>query len=180
MAASKANTKKKSAARSVATSAAKSAAKGAAKSAARSATAASEKAVADAAQRIGRGTRWTEEQVKLLLDTVDSTGTAKEAFEVVASELGKSAGTVAQKYYNLQRAATGAARGSRRGRRPASAAPRARAAASSAGASSGSLPGATQLRTLTVDELVGLASRVKSEIDRRREELDAAAAALKS
>jgi hypothetical protein len=174
MAAAKSSPRKKSTARKVATSAAKGAAKGAAKSAARGATAASTKAVAAGSQRIGRGTRWTEEQVKLLLDTVSSSGTAKEAFEVVARELGKSAGTVAQKYYNLQKGSGAAPR--RRGRPAGSGAG---ASARATGGTGGGLPTPAQLRGLTVDDLVGLAARVKTEIDRRRDELDAAAEALK-
>lgn len=47
--------------------------------------------------------RWTEDQVKLLLDTVKTSDTNSRAFETVGRELGKSAGTVQQKYYSLQR-----------------------------------------------------------------------------
>ncbi|MCB0877912.1 MAG: hypothetical protein KDC46_02895 [Thermoleophilia bacterium] len=165
------------AARKAATSATKSAAKGAAKSAAKGAGKASTRAVAASSDRIGRGTRWTEQQVKLLLDTVDSSGTAKEAFELVARELGKSAGTVAQKYYNLQKAATSGATKKQGPGRPAGSRSRTTGSKGAARTSAG-LPTAPQLRDVTIDELVGLAARVKAEVDRRREELDAATKAL--
>ena len=98
--------------------------------------------------RIGRGTRWTEEQVSLLLETVTSSRTAKEAFETVAKQLGKSTGTVQQKYYNLQKK-TGASSGRRRGR-PAGA-PKATAAAATPRAppQSSPLPTARHLRSPT-------------------------------
>ena len=131
--------------------------------------------------RAGRGTRWTEEQVSLLMESVRRSSTAKEAFETVARELGKSTGTVQQKYYNLlkKRSGGGGTTGKRRGRPPgssASTAPAARAGAGSARRPAvGSLPGTSELRALTVDDLVGLAQRVKAEVDRRKKELDAAA-----
>jgi len=50
-------------------------------------------------------TRWTEEQVKILNDTVKKAATAKEGIEIAAAMLGKSTGTVQQKYYALRRAA---------------------------------------------------------------------------
>ena len=78
--------------------------------------AATAKVASAAGDRVGRGTRWSEEQVKLLLDTVKGSATAKEAFEAVAKQLGKSTGTVQQKYYNLQKKAGGGS--GRRGRRP--------------------------------------------------------------
>lgn len=171
-----------STARKAAGGAAKGAAKSAAKGAARAATT---KAVSTGGQRIGRGTRWTEEQVKLLLDTVGATETAKEAFEKVARELGKSTGTVAQKYYNLQKGGGGSGGdgGARRGRpRGAAASTRQGGGGSTgtrrSGSGGGSLPSAAQLRDITVDDLTGLAGRVKAEIDRRRTELDAAAKQL--
>ena len=170
------------AARKAATGAAKSAAKGAGKAAAKGATKASSSAVAAGSDRIGRGTRWTEQQVRLLMDTVAKSDTAKEAFELVARELNKSAGTVAQKYYNLQKA-SGSGRSSssaKRGRPKGSTSAARSGTRSATSTASHGLPTATQLRVLTVDELVGLASRVKDEVDRRREELDAAARALKA
>lgn len=170
-----------SAARKAAGGAAKGAAKSAAKGAARAATS---KAAAAGGDRIGRGTRWTEAQVKLLLDTVKASDTAKEAFEKVARELDKSAGTVAQKYYNLQKGDSGSGGGSRRGRPRSASAARSTAGRSTgargatSGPAAGGLPSASQLRDVTVDELTGLAARVKTEIDRRRSELDAAAKQL--
>ena len=106
------------------------------------------------------------------MDTVGASDTAKEAFEMVARELDKSSGTVAQKYYNLQKAAGGAASGARRGR-PAGSGAATRAAA-------GRVPSATDLRGLSVDDLVALTTRVRDEVERRREELDAAAKLLPS
>ena len=144
----------------------------------------SKKSAPAGSDRIGRGTRWTEEQVKLLMDSVKRSATAREAFESVAKQLGKSSGTVQQKYYNLQKkqAGGGAVRRGRpagaRAGAPAKAAANGRAARERAAGASGPL-GATELRSLTVDELVGLATRVRSEIDRRRQELDAASKLLK-
>lgn len=158
-------------------SAAKGAAKGAARTAAKGAAKGAAKTVAASSDRIGRGTRWTDEQVTLLLKTVTSSPTAKEAFEVVARQIDKSAGTVAQKYYNLQKAngAPASAKRTASGARTTGRPPGRPAAAKATGA----LPNATELRALTVDELTGLAMRVKTEIDRRRTELDAASKALK-
>lgn len=175
MSAAKAKSTAKRAATGAAKSAAKSAAKGAAKTAARTATKTGTRAVAAGGDRIGRGTRWTEDQVSLLLNTVKGSATAKQAFETVAKELGKSTGTVQQKYYNLQKAAGGSSAPRKRGRpagstnRSTSAAPR---AASTGGTS------AAALRTMTVDELVTLAKNVKGEIDRRSAELAAASKLL--
>jgi len=128
--------------------------------------------------RIGRGTRWTEEQVSLLLETVTSSRTAKEAFETVAKQLGKSTGTVQQKYYNLQKK-TGAPSSRRRGRPAGSAKSTPSSVSHRAPRQGASLPNANELRGLTVDELVSLATRVKAEVDRRRQELDAASKLLK-
>lgn len=157
---------KKSSVKAVAAGAARGAATGAAKGAAKSAAKASSKAMAAGGERLGRGTRWTEEQVRLLMETVDVSSTAKEAFELVARELGKSTGTVAQKYYNIQKA-NGGGRGARRGR-------------SKSGAAGGAarLTSAADLRLLSVDELVTLTNRVRDEVERRRDELDAASKML--
>ncbi len=172
------------AATGAASRAAKGAAKGAARSAAKGAAKGAAKTVAASSDRIGRGTRWTEEQVNLLLETVTSSPTAKEAFEKVAAQIDKSAGTVAQKYYNIQKAnggGTTSGSGARRGR-PAGSGTRGGAARSAGrpagGGGGGSLPNAADLRVLPVDDLTGLAMRVKAEIDRRRTELDAASKAL--
>jgi hypothetical protein len=168
MAAAKSSSKKstaRKAATGVAKGAAAGAAKGAAKSTARTAGAAGSKVLKEGGERIGRGTRWTEEQVLLLLDTVAASATAKEAFEKVAAELNKSAGTVAQKYYNMQKAAGVKNPGEPKPVVGAGAVgPRRR----------GGLPTAAGLRDITIDELTSLAQRVRDEIDRRREELDAA------
>lgn len=134
-----------------------------------------------ASTRVGRGTRWTEEQVTLLLDTVKGSSTAKDAFETVARKLGKSTGTVQQKYYNLQKQRSGAPT---RPRTKAGAAAGPRGRGSSARTTTGTrgpagdLPSAGDLRALTVDELVTLATRVRGEVDRRRQELDAASKLL--
>ena len=158
---------------------AKSAAKGAAKTTSKGAKRAASSAVAAGGDRIGRGTRWSEEHVALLLETVAANPTAKEAFEKVAGQLGKSAGTVAQKYYNLQKAAGGGA--TRKPGRPAgSGSAGSGASRATTARATGTLPTAAQLRTLQVDDLVGLATRVKGEIDRRRQELDAASRLLKA
>lgn len=128
------------------------------------------KAASKTSDRVGRGTRWTDEQVSILMDAVKGAGTAKEGFEQAAKQLGKNVGTVQQKYYNLQKKLTGG------GRRRAAGAPRTTTAtASTARAPRGAaLPTATELRAITIDELVGLAQRVKAEVDRRKQEIDAA------
>jgi hypothetical protein len=168
----------KRAATGAAKTAAKSAAKGAAKTAAKTATKTGTRAVAAAvsSDRIGRGTRWTEDQVTLLLSTVRNSATAKQAFETVAKELGKSTGTVQQKYYNLQKAAGGSSAPRKRGR-PAGSTNRSTASAAPRAASNGGTSAAA-LRTMTVDELVTLAKNVKGEIDRRSAELAAASKLL--
>lgn len=127
-----------------------------------------------AGAKLGRGTRWTDADVKLLMETVSASATAKQAFETVAKSLGKSVGTVQQKYYNLQKK-SGAPK--RRGRKPGStnSAATATRRATSGGAAGGPYS-ATAVRALTIDELVSLASRVKDEVDRRKRELDAATA----
>jgi hypothetical protein len=127
-----------------------------------------------ATTRDGRGARWTDAQVKQLMETVAASPTAKHAFEQVAKDLGKSVGTVQQKYYNVQKK-SGAPTKRRRGRpvgstnqRTATPAPRV------ATASTTSILSAAELRTISIDELVSLASRVRAEVDRRRRELDQA------
>ena len=127
----------------------------------------------------GRASRWTEQQVKLLRETVDASATAKDAFQKVAKELGKSPGTVQQKWYALQRAAG-------KGRRPAAATARKSAGTGARGARSGNARGAAStrpagrsaagfdLRGMPVDDLTALARDVKEEVDRRRRELDEA------
>lgn len=127
------------------------------------------------AARDGRGNRWTDEQVKILMDAVAGARTAKEGFERAAKQLGKNVGTVQQKYYNAQKQATG---GVRRGaRRAAAAGPAAARRVTSSAASA--LPSATDLRTIAVDDLVGLAQRVKAEVERRKQELGAASQLFK-
>jgi len=146
---------------------------------AKSKTAAVKSAAKSAA---GSRARWTEEQIRLLNDTVKCSATAKAGFEAVAKQLGKSAGTVQQKYYNLQKQAGGGTK--RRGRKPARPAGSANSGATAArqarvAATSGAtIPTVAELRAITVDELVGLATRVKAEVDRRRKELEAASKLL--
>jgi hypothetical protein len=173
MSAAKARPKAKSAAKGAARSAAKGAARSAAKGAAKAGTKTAKAAASAGGDRIGRGTRWTDAQVSLLLDTVKGSSTAKQAFEVVAKELGKSTGTVQQKYYNLQKATGGGA--PRKRGRPAGSTNR---ATSAPARSSAGTPNASALKTMTVDELVTLAKNVKGEIDRRRSELAAASKLL--
>lgn len=152
------------------------AAKGAAKSAAKGAAKGANKAVVVGAKQVGRGTRWTDEQVRILLDTVHASDTAKEAFEALAVELDKSVGTISQKYYNLQKAAGVASSGRGRPRAARSSnAPRSKPN----GVSESVIPTPAQLRRVTVDELVGLATHVRTEVDRRRRELDKAERLIK-
>ena len=54
--------------------------------------------------------RWTDEQVELLRKAVASAPSAKAAFDQVAKQLGKSPGTVQQKWYAMQRAGGSAVR----------------------------------------------------------------------
>jgi hypothetical protein len=171
------------AAKSAATKAVRGAATNAAKGAAKTAASkAASKAASAGGDRIGRGTRWTEDQVSLLLDTVKASSTAKQGFEAVATQLGKSTGTVQQKYYNLQKAAGGGSGARRRGRPrggAAAARPATHAPAASRSSANG-LPNATDLRGLAVDDLVKLTQLVKAEVERRSSELDAAKALLPS
>ena len=150
-----------------------------ARSSARSAATGASKPALKGGAKIGRGTRWSEEQVALLLDTVKASKTAKEGFAVAAKQLGKNTGTVQQKYYAVVRAAGGGRVRKGSGRKPGRPAGSTKVAARAAGtsaaaAATGSVPNAAALRKLSVDELVGLASRVKDEVDRRRKELDEA------
>jgi hypothetical protein len=131
-------------------------------------------AKATSSARAGRGTRWSDEQVQLLMDAVKSARTAREGFEQAAKQLGKNVGTVQQKYYNTQKQLSGGVR--RGGRRAAAAA--APVARRVAGATSG-LPSATDLRSIPVDDLVALAQRVKAEVERRKQELGAASQLFK-
>ena len=112
--------------------------------------------------------RWTESQVQTLMNAVNAADTAKAGFAVAAGELGKSVGTVQQKYYALQRAAGGGRKGRNKSAASGSRSGPARATTSG-------LPGPAQLRVLTVDQLTALAQQVKTEVDRRRVELDRAA-----
>lgn len=131
-------------------------------------------AATKASKRASHGTRWTEEQVALLMDTVKSSATLKEAFEAVATQLGKSTNTVQQKYYNLKRGAGGGRAKAKRASTKARAKATAAASTVSRKVTGSTTPNATELRDLQVDELVDLAKRVKAEVDRRRRELDAA------
>lgn len=49
--------------------------------------------------------RWTDAEVQALRDAVAKAPTAKAAFDQVAKKIGKSPGTVQQKWYSMQRAA---------------------------------------------------------------------------
>lgn len=111
--------------------------------------------------------RWSTEDVQLLVETVAASRTAKEAFAKVAGLSGRSAATVQAKYYQLQKK-TGRA-GTRRRGRPAASAPK--ATAPRAARATSTFAGG-DLRAMTIDALVNHAREVKSEIDRRRRELD--------
>ncbi len=50
-----------------------------------------------------KSTRWSEGDVQLLRNEVEKGPSAKAAFERVAKKLGKTTGTVSQKYYNLKK-----------------------------------------------------------------------------
>lgn len=96
------------------------------------------------------GNRWTDEQRKLLLETVERARTAQEGFQAVAKELGKSRGTVQAQYYGLMRKAG-------KGRKPAA----------KKGSSNGaSIPqGGTstgRLERMSTAELAGLIQRATS------------------
>jgi len=121
-----------------------------------------------AAGAVAGAARWTEAQVQTLIDAVNASETAKAGFAVAAGELGKSVGTVQQKYYALKRATGGGRKGSH-GRASQG------AGGSSAARMYTATPSEAQLRALTVDQLTALAQHVKSEVDRRRIELDRAA-----
>ena len=105
----------------------------------------------------GGMTRWTNAQVQILHDAVIAADTAKAGFAVAAAELGKSVGTVQQKYYALKRASGG-------GRKRQQSRAVNRDAALSL----------TRMTSLTIDELTSLAHQVKAEISRRQGELERA------
>jgi hypothetical protein len=64
--------------------------------------------------------RWTEDQIQLLREEVAKGPTAQAAFERVAKKLGKSKGTVQQKYYAMKKASgTPTARQARAAKVPA-------------------------------------------------------------
>ena len=114
--------------------------------------------------------RWSAADVQLLSETVANSRTAREAFAKVAQLSGRSAGTVQAKYYQLQKQAGGAASrvGARRRSQPAAT----KAASPVAVRPSRTTTGSAGLRSMSIDELVSHAREVKSEIDRRRRELD--------
>lgn len=120
--------------------------------------------------------RWTEDQVQILMDAVKRSPTAKAGFERASQELGKTVGTVQQKYYALQRKAGGG-----RGTRTSGASSRVRSTgtrgASTRGAGSRGAGPITRdyLAALTADDLVAVADLVRDEVHRRQQELQRAA-----
>lgn len=120
----------------------------------------------------GKAPRWTDEQVQMLKDAVDSSPTARAAFESVAKKLGKNVGTVQQKYYNLQK--TSGKRRARvlKGRRGVSS-PVSRTSSANRGQSTGN--GVLDVKALSSTDLANLAQAVASEVQRRQRELEKAA-----
>jgi len=102
------------------------------------------------------------------MEAVKASPTAKAGFERAARELGKSVGTVAQKYYLLQRTA-----GTTRTRVTKRAAGARSAGAARAGKARDAVAGTTptELAVLTTEELARLAGMLRKEIDRRQGEL---------
>lgn len=107
----------------------------------------------------GRFPAWTDDQVKVLREAVKSEATMSAAFEKTAKELGKSKGTVQQKWYKLNGGAK-----VKRVSRPS---------ASAAGAKA--RRNGIDVAALSSDELVQLAQSVQAEVKRRQDELSAAA-----
>lgn len=129
--------------------------------------------------------RWSDADVKLLLDSVAASTSKLEAFRTVAESTGRNIGTVQAKYYALSKVGAGAGPGLRStAPTPAPARSVRRRAASGRATSNREAPtaraaqqptaGIGDLRSLPVDELVALAHQVKAEVDRRRRELDEA------
>jgi beta-phosphoglucomutase-like phosphatase (HAD superfamily) len=107
------------------------------------------------------GNRWTDEQIAMLKEAVDSAETHKAAFDEVAKKLGKNPATVQQKWYAMQRKSI-----------TKRAHTRARAQHRSIRAQVQS----TDLNKLSDTELVALAQAAAQEIRTRREALEAAEA----
>lgn len=108
-----------------------------------------------AAKRGGALPRWTPEDIAKLEAAVKTAKSRSEAFQSVAAELGKSAGTVQQKWYQLQRK-------------------KSKRAARSVAVRRGSVPArqaSGKYAQMSSSELLVIAREVRAEIDRRQSEL---------
>lgn len=119
--------------------------------------------------------RWTAAEVEQLLAAVKSAPTAKSAFATVAATLGRTEGTVSQKYCALarKRAASKKRRAKRETTKRAAGAP-SRAAIANPVARKAAANDERRLRNLSTGEVVQLAQAVKTEVVRRQRELDIA------
>jgi hypothetical protein len=145
------------------------------KSAARKPSASTARARAAGAGAAAR--RWSAQEIALLKETVENSRTAKEAFAQVAQQIGKSTGTVQQKWYAMQRAA-GKGRTARRARSGAKRVA-STAQATTAKAQATASKQWTSLKELDVDDLVSLISSAQTEFERRRKAFEAAARRLR-
>jgi hypothetical protein len=163
--AAKKSTAKKPAAKKAAAkkpSAKKSAAKKPARKPAKSTSSARARAAGNAARR------WSAQEIAYLKETVANSATAKEAFEVVGAKLGKSAGTVQQKWYAMQRSTGKGRRKAKRSVQKATNTAQATAAKAQAVASKQW----TNLRNVDQQDLFALYESARTEIDRRKREFD--------
>lgn len=104
--------------------------------------------------------RWTPEQVDALMTAVREEKTAQAAFERVASELGKSKGTVQQKYYAVKKKTTPARKRAASVKASAPLAPRAVS------------NGHSNLADMSMGEFAALAEAVHAEAQRRRADIE--------
>lgn len=100
--------------------------------------------------------RWTDDDVKILRQTVRAAKNKQEGFKKAAEKLGKKPGTVQQKWYNLE-----AKKNPKR--KPVSAKPVA------------SRNGGPDLGAMENSDLAALAKAVQVEVERRRKQLEEAA-----
>lgn len=111
--------------------------------------------------------RWTDAQVRLLLKTVKSSPTAKEAFAVVAEQLGKTPGTVQQKYYAVKRG-----KGKRRKANIATPKSSVRTSAKASGSSSSQVSINTAVSSMSNVELSQLVEHATRELVKRMTTLE--------
>ncbi len=118
--------------------------------------------------------RWTDREVKILLDAVTSSPTAKAGIENAAGVLGKTVGTCSQKYYSLKRKENG---GRKRTGRKAAAPATKRSASATRQPASRTAPAprkpSIDVASMSNVELSKLVAVATTELQRRMVELEA-------